>query len=100
MPTFIKKPVPVQATKFIERDFEHWEPWVQNAYNKKEWSYRFDPETGLPNGFVVKGSIIDGGAGDYLVRYPGTPVKIWPGKEFEEKFEKMEVIEGDRVERA
>lgn len=98
MPIFIEKPYMIKASKFIARDFEHWEPWMQNAYNKKEWEYLFDSNTGVPNGFAAKGCVIDGGPGDYLVKCPGVPLKVWREKEFEEKFEKMEVIESGRTD--
>ena len=101
MPTYIKKPVPVQATKFIERDFEHWEPWVQNTYNKKEWRYRFDPETGLANGFWIKDDnegYFLGEPGDYLVKDPDGDLHVYDGKFFEEIYEKIEVKENGRVE--
>jgi len=89
MPNYIKKPIAIQATKFIERDFSHWEPWVQNAYNKKEWGYRFDENTGVPNGFIV--NTLEGdmaaGPGDYLVK--GVNGELYPcrGDIFEETYE-------------
>ena len=46
MPNYVKKPVTIQASPFGAKDFLYWEPWVQEGYDKKEWGYRFDPNTG------------------------------------------------------
>lgn len=92
MPKYIKKPVEINATHFIERDFEHWEPWVQEGYNNKKWGYQFDPSTGVPNGFYVdtlEGKMC-GGQGDYLIQ--GVRGEFYPcrGDIFEETYERVQ----------
>lgn len=93
MPRYIKKPIVIQASKFSERDFIHWEPWVQNSYNKKEWSYRLDPNTGHPNGFIVDTleGRETGGPGDYLVKGVRGELYICRGDIFEETYEEVTV---------
>lgn len=88
MPKYIKKPVTVQASPFGAKDFLYWEPWVQGGYDKKEWGYRFDPNTGHPNGFVVKTleGDMSAGPGDYLIR--GVKGELYPCRKdiFEETY--------------
>lgn len=92
MSFYVKKPVVIQAVKFGEHDFLDWTSWVQNNYNKKAWSYRFDENTGVPNGFIVKTleGEMTGGQGDYLVR--GIKGELYPcrGDIFEETYELVE----------
>lgn len=93
---YIKKPITIQATQFGDRDFIEWTQWVQKYYNEKQWSYRFDENTGIPNGFIVK--TLEGemaaGPGDYLIM--GVKGEIYPCRKdiFEETYEKVYINKG------
>lgn len=92
MPYYVKKPVVIHATKFSERDFLYWEPWVQNEYNKKTWGYSFDPHSGKPNGFIVNTleGEMKGHAGDYLVKGVRGELYVCRGDIFEETYKRVE----------
>lgn len=91
MSTYIEKPVAIEAAKFGERDFIEWTPWMQKAYTTKQFSYRFDPNTGTPNGFIVHSSEGDvtGGPGDYIIKDQNEELRAMECDIFESTFEKI-----------
>ena len=81
MAKYTKKPFVIDAVQFGASDFLNWEPWVQEAYDQRQWSYSIDPATLIPNGFVVKTLEGDMKAnpGDYLIK--GVKGELYPCRE-------------------
>lgn len=92
MPKFVKKPYVIEAVKFCNKDFEHWEPWMQDGYDNKKWGYKISYDDGKTEGFFVEtleGTMV-GGAGDYLVQGVEGELYICRGDIFEKTYEKVE----------
>lgn len=99
MSFYIEHPKVIRAVQFGERDFVEWTQWLQKDYNEKNWVYRFDPLTGLANGFAISLSITGGGPGDYLVKDINGDLEAYSKEFFEKNYEKIEVKESGRDER-
>ncbi len=67
MPKYVKKPVVIDAVKFVNNSFPS-EPWVEAAYRNRQWGYTF-LKLDKPSGFFVETleGTMRGGDGDYLV---------------------------------